>query len=256
MTINLYKIISEKNSVKKETETGKLTASYTLTGTLKNNTSIINPTIRVEVNSGIVTCNYAYIPEFSRYYFIRDIVNVSNNIWEISMHCDALSSFWNEIKTNSAILNRVENENFAAATLADDRLPLLTKTQTDIVEGSAVYSKDTMATLLIVPGGTGDGLKIITTQPTNVKLSGTGASSATLTVSAISGTTFSWEVYSPASGGFPAVWIPCSNFDGISGENTANLTVNSNFKYINSSFRCKCVYKGITEYSNTVTIIS
>ena len=253
MTINLYKIISEKNSVTKETEAGKLTASYTLTGTLKNNTSIINPTIRVEVNSGIVTCNYAYIPEFSRYYFIRDIVNVSNNLWEISMHCDVISSFWNEIKTNSAILNRVESASFSSPLLTDNRLPLSSTTQTDIIEGSTVYSRDTMSTLLIVPGGTGDGLKIITTQPTNVKLSG---ESATLTIGAISGTSFSWEVYSPASGGFPAVWIQCSNFDGVSGENTAALTVNSNFQYINSSFRCKCVYKGITEYSNTVTIIS
>ena len=253
MTINLYKIISEKNSVTKETEAGKLTVSYTLTGTLKNNTSIINPTIRVEVNSGIVTCNYAYIPEFSRYYFIRDIVNVSNNLWEISMHCDVISSFWNEIKTNSAILNRVESATFATPLLTDNRLPLSSTTQTDIIEGSTVYSRDTMSTLLIVPGGTGDGLKIITTQPTNVKVS---ESSATLTIGAISGTSFSWEVYSPASGGFPAVWIPCSNFDGVSGENTATLTVNSNFKYINSPFRCKCVYKGITEYSNTVTIIS
>lgn len=246
MTINLYKIISEKNSVKKETEAGKLTASYTLSGTLKNNTSIINPTIRVEVNSGIVNCNYAYIPEFSRYYFIRDIINVSNNIWEISMHCDVLSSFWNEIKTNSVILNRVENASFSSPLLTDNRLPLLSSTQTDIIEGSRVYNNSTMKTLLVVPGGTGDGLKIITSQPTNVKMSGT---SATLTISAISGTTFSWEVY------YPGNWVSCSSENGISGENTATLTVASEYVYIGKLFRCKCVYKGITEYSNTVQIL-
>lgn len=250
MTIQLYKIISEKNSVKKETEAGKLTASYTLTGTLKNNTSIINPTIRVEVDHGIATCNYAYISLFSRYYFIRDIVNVSNNIWEISMHCDVLSSFWYKIKTNTAILNRVENASFSSPLLTDNRLPLSSTTQTDIIEGSVVYSKDTMATLLIVPGGTGDGLKIITIQPTNVKLSGTGASSATLTVGAISGTAFSWEMYTPTG-----VWLDCSLENGISGANTATLTVSSDIPYMNYLFRCKCTYKGLTEYSNAVQVI-
>ena len=254
MTIKLYKVISEKNSVTKETGDGVLTANYNLTGTLKNNTSIIDPTIRIEVNSDIVNCNYAYIPEFSRYYFIRDIVNISNNIWEISLHCDVLSSFWNEIKTNTVILNRVEKTSFSSPNLTDSRLPILTTKQTDILEGSEVYSKDTMATLLIVPGGTGDGLKIITSQPTNAILTN---SEATFTVGAVAGTSFSWEVYAPrSSGGSPGVWVKCENYNGVSGENTSMLKVTTEFKYINEPFRCVCLYKGITEYSDTVTIIS
>ena len=251
MTINLYKIISEKNSVKKETGAGKLTASYTLTGTLKNNTSIINPTIRVEVNSDIVNCNYAYIPEFSRYYFIRDIVNVSNNLWEISMHCDVLSSFWNEIKTNSAILNRVESATFATPLLTDNRLPLSSTTQTDIIEGSVVYSRATMATLLIVPGGTGDGLKIITSQPRNTKLTDSGA---TFTVGAVSGTSYTWEIFVGETA-LPAFWLSLDEFDNVSGVHSATLTLNSNFNKLGGSFRCKCEYKGITEYSNVVEVI-
>lgn len=254
MTIKLYKVISEKNSVTKKTSDGELTADYTLTGTLKNNTSIIEPTVRIEVDSGIVNCNYAYIPEFSRYYFIRDKVNISNNIWEIVMHSDVLTSFWSGIKTNTVILNRVEKKSFTSPLIVDNRLPLLTDRQTDIIEGSEVYSKDTMATLLIVPGGTGDGLKIITSQPTNVKMVG---NEATISITAVNGTSFSWEVYVPrSSGGSPGVWVKCENYNGVSGENTANLKVTTEFNYINEPFRCKCVYQGITEYSDTVTIIS
>ena len=252
MTINLYMIVSEKNSVTKKTETGKLTASYIVSGTLKDSTSIINPTIRFEfVDYGIVNCNYAYIPNFFRYYFIRDIVNVSRNLWEVSMHCDVLSSFWSEIKTNSAILNRVESAAFATPLLTDNRLPLSSTTQTDIIEGSTVYSKDTMATLLIVPGGTGDGLKIITSQPTNTKLTDSGA---TFTVGAVSGTSYTWEIYVGETA-LPAFWISLDEFDGVSGVHSATLTLNSNFKKLGGSFRCKCEYKGITEYSNIVEVI-
>lgn len=251
MTIQLYKIVSEKNSVYKKNRQGTLSYYRKLTGTLKNNTSIINPTIRIEIDSDIVNCNYAYIPEFSRYYFIRDIVNVSNNIWEISMHCDVLCSFWIDICRNSAILNRVESATFATPLLTDNRLPLSSTTQTDIIEGSVVYGRDTMATLLIVPGGTGDGLKIITSQPTNAKLTDSGA---TFTVGAVTGTSYTWEIYVGETA-LPAFWISLDEFDGVSGVHSATLILNSNFNKLGGSFRCKCEYKGITEYSNIVKVI-
>ena len=64
----------------------------TLTGTLKEETSITNPTIRISYNGALQNVNYFYVPQFQRYYFVTDIRSIRNNIWDISGHCDVLTT--------------------------------------------------------------------------------------------------------------------------------------------------------------------
>lgn len=65
----------------------------TLTGTLRNETSITDPTIRLEANiNTLAQCNYFYIPQFSRYYFLTDVRSIRNDIAEIHGHCDVLTT--------------------------------------------------------------------------------------------------------------------------------------------------------------------
>lgn len=65
----------------------------TLTGTLRNETSITNPTIRIEADINTLSqCNYFYIPQFSRYYYLTDIRSIRNDIVEIQGHCDVLTT--------------------------------------------------------------------------------------------------------------------------------------------------------------------
>ena len=65
----------------------------TLTGTLRNETSVTDPTIRIEANvNDIAECNYFYIPQFHRYYFATDIRSVRNGIVEINGHTDVLTT--------------------------------------------------------------------------------------------------------------------------------------------------------------------
>lgn len=66
----------------------------TLTGTLKGDTSITNPTIRINYDGALQDVNYFYIPQFQRYYFITDIRSVRAGIWDISGHCDVLTTAW------------------------------------------------------------------------------------------------------------------------------------------------------------------
>lgn len=73
---------------------------------LKDQTSILNPTIRILTNSNIHTYNYMYIAEFERYYFIDDIVSVNNNKWEVSGHVDVLETYKNSILANTAVVKR------------------------------------------------------------------------------------------------------------------------------------------------------
>ena len=100
MTINFYINTSEKEKFDKS-----LTNEKSLTGFLKQATSVINPVITVEIENPS-QFNYCHIPQFHRYYFINDMINIRNNIWEIHMHVDALSSFKSQIRANKAIIDK------------------------------------------------------------------------------------------------------------------------------------------------------
>lgn len=103
MTITLYTTTSERNAVEKS-----LTEVTTMTGTLREQSSIINPTITVTGGNSIANVNYAYIPEFGRYYFVNGIESVRNGVWRLSMHVDVLYTYRSQIKANAAIIQRNE----------------------------------------------------------------------------------------------------------------------------------------------------
>ena len=99
MTIILYSFSKRKNS------TERPTGGTTYTGTLKDNTSVVNPSVIFEF-SAFPAYNYAYIQEFSRYYWITDKTHVANNVWIISMHVDVLASYKTEIGSSSKYILR------------------------------------------------------------------------------------------------------------------------------------------------------
>ena len=106
MNIVLYVNASEINAVDKN-----LTELTTLTGTLREQSSIIDPVITISnIDNYIGQMNYAYIPEFNRYYFITNIESVRNNLWKVSFHVDVLFTYRDAIRANSAIIERNENE--------------------------------------------------------------------------------------------------------------------------------------------------
>ena len=104
ISIALQTNVSEKNKLDKD-----LTTIATVTGTLKTETSIIDPVILIEGNlSNYVGCNYMTISAFGRSYFVNNIRAIRNNLFEISAHVDVLSSFSAGIRSNSAIVRRQE----------------------------------------------------------------------------------------------------------------------------------------------------
>lgn len=74
---------------------------------LKQGTSMIAPTIILDV--GLETAptayTYAYIPDFNRYYWVRDWVNV-HPVWHCSLTCDVLASGRSEILAYNAYVVR------------------------------------------------------------------------------------------------------------------------------------------------------
>ena len=110
MQIILYNNSAEKNRVDK---TSYLSNALTLNGNLRSGDSgdILNPTIYLEMNNtSLPSYNYAYIPTFNRYYFISNIRPARNNYWEVNMKVDVLMSFKTEIKNQTALVARNENE--------------------------------------------------------------------------------------------------------------------------------------------------
>lgn len=98
--IRLYENLSEDNRVTKSIQ-----ARLTLEGTLKQNTSIVNPSVLIQIPmASLNQCNYAYIPAFGRYYYIVDAITRTTNLVEISLRCDVLMSFATQIKSNTAVI--------------------------------------------------------------------------------------------------------------------------------------------------------
>lgn len=93
MIIKLYNNSSEKNVVNKV-----LSNEIMLTGVLRFESDIHNPVITIDI-ADIIGYNYAYIPDFSRYYFIREVTSVRTGFWRLDLICDVLMSF------KAAILN-------------------------------------------------------------------------------------------------------------------------------------------------------
>ena len=107
MTIKLYNNLSDKIVVDKNiTQIGS-----DITGTLREGCSVIDPIIKLEstVGSNLTTCNYAYIPEFGRYYYVNNIKCVGN-LFELHMHVDVLKTYASGIRSNSAVIARQERK--------------------------------------------------------------------------------------------------------------------------------------------------
>lgn len=87
VTIKLYSFSKYENSTKVPAGT----AGTQYTGLLIEPCSVLNPIIKVNGITGY-SYNYAYISEFSRYYFITDW-NTENGFWYLTMRIDVMGSF-------------------------------------------------------------------------------------------------------------------------------------------------------------------
>ena len=105
MNITFYKNYSDKNHLDKA-----ITQMGSITGTLREDCSVINPVIKIESFSGfdLTQCNYCYIQQFGRYYFINNIKCVGK-LYEIEAHVDVLSTYKSAIRRNKAIVSRQQS---------------------------------------------------------------------------------------------------------------------------------------------------
>lgn len=91
------------------------TAKYKLSGILRDECSIKDPVVSIKIGDSegikvpeITVCNYAYIKNFNRYYYIKDFNTFRNTFLILYMHVDVLKSFASEIYKQEAIVQRTQ----------------------------------------------------------------------------------------------------------------------------------------------------
>lgn len=105
----MFDIILMTNTSPKNYLDKNVTTVSTVTGVLRDESNIVNPSILVEMASAPANVNYLYVAEFGRYYFVNDVTSVRNGLWRFDCTSDPLTSFKTQIRGCTGIVRRAES---------------------------------------------------------------------------------------------------------------------------------------------------
>lgn len=103
MNCILYNNQSQENKLNKV-----LTNKGTRTIIFLDSVDFLRP--RITVKSLPTETNYVYIESLGRYYFISDIKNLKNELFELNLRCDVLMTYKHDIEESQAIITESTNE--------------------------------------------------------------------------------------------------------------------------------------------------
>lgn len=103
MNCVLYNNQSQENKLNKV-----LTNKGTRTIIFLDSVDFLRP--RITVKSLPTETNYVYIESLGRYYFISDIKNLKNELFELNLRCDVLMTYKQDIEESQAIITESANE--------------------------------------------------------------------------------------------------------------------------------------------------
>lgn len=101
MTVFLYSQSKPYNAIARN-----MTGEITVSGTLREPCDVFNPEIELEYNSTYLIKNYAYIPEFGRYYYYKEPPTITGNRIVLHLHGDSLYNFRNSVYASQCIAER------------------------------------------------------------------------------------------------------------------------------------------------------
>lgn len=102
MEILLYYNSSSDNTINKT-----LNNETILNGSLRDSSNVINPEIMLVAES-INTFNYLYIPEFNRFYYIKEVTSYRTNLWIVKCQIDVLYTYAPHILNLQCIIDSTE----------------------------------------------------------------------------------------------------------------------------------------------------
>ena len=104
MELSLYVSTDDENVINKE-----MVLQKKIEIKLKDNVDLISPIIILKDDDSlnIMNCNYCYLNELKRYYFIRDIALMNGNMFKLILECDVIESFKDDILNSQCKYNRI-----------------------------------------------------------------------------------------------------------------------------------------------------
>lgn len=119
MNVTLMTTMSDKRELNKSLRTIGNADCH-----IKDGTSIIDPIIIISKSTfdNVKQLNYAYIPDFNRYYFVNNVTVDTAQTMAIEMHVDVLYTYRAGIKNISTLI--VRQENVYSDYLVDSMLPV------------------------------------------------------------------------------------------------------------------------------------
>ena len=134
MQIDLYQGFYKKENSTKRPVAGSGVSSITVTGHLKEPCSVLHPVISfqasVNVNATPDSYRYAYIPLFSRYYWVDEWI-WNDGLWEVHLDVDVLATYKTIIGETTEYILRTDSTdpgNFNGA-ISDTTYPALSDVQ-------------------------------------------------------------------------------------------------------------------------------
>lgn len=101
MQITLYTQTKPYNSTARN-----MTAPVVVSGFLRDECNIFNPNIEIEYNPEYINKNYAYIPEYGRYYYFKESPTIKGKRMILHLHGDSLFNFRNNIYASYCVAER------------------------------------------------------------------------------------------------------------------------------------------------------
>lgn len=103
MEVTLYHNSSQNNAINKS-----ISLVDTLSAVCKAPVAVEHPVLVIDYNSNDIDCNYAYIADFNRYYYIDNITGLTGGRLQLELSVDVLMSFSSYILTTPVIVDKQE----------------------------------------------------------------------------------------------------------------------------------------------------
>ena len=145
MEVQFFYNVSDPRCINKN-----LIEGDTFEGQARDQISIMNPIVMFDTED-IIKYNYAYIPEFERYYTIDNIVAYRNNLYEVTMSVDVLMSFRRDILSCVAVVDKQSMQENGDEYIDDGSLVTDNIMFTEVLEFDEGFN-DTVEYILIVAG--------------------------------------------------------------------------------------------------------
>lgn len=135
MQVTLMNMTSENKSLNKS-----WTVISTVEAKLKEPCTVEDPVILISRERGnLINCNYIYIAEMGRYYFVKDNLLLANGMYQITLHVDVLQTYRAFVKSLTTLITR--QENLVSDYIVDNELVPRTKRDT-IIKNVGTFGDD------------------------------------------------------------------------------------------------------------------